>query len=66
MSNEARKIATDFLNTKLSEQEVANKFDLKQCEECNVWFLEEELDYNDIHDKHLCEACNDELKGEWA
>ena len=57
--NEVRELIRDFLNGEYSEEEIALKFDLAQCEDCENYELEE-----DLHDTAYgikCESCLNDI-----
>lgn len=61
--NEIREIIRDFLNEEYTEEEIMFKFNLKKCDNCKKYELEE-----DLYDTEktfgigeICESCRNDI-----
>lgn len=55
-----RELIRDFLNGSYSEEELANIFDLKKCDRCETYNLEEDLKLS-VNDDYICETCINDI-----
>lgn len=59
MENEIRMLIRDFLNGEYSEEEIALKFDLEKCQNCDNFELREDI--SDTAYGEICESCKNDI-----
>lgn len=59
MENEIRILIRDFLNGEYSEEEIALKFDLEKCQNCDNFELREDI--IDTAYGEICESCKNDI-----
>ena len=60
ISNDLRKFVRDYLNGENSEDELLGMFDLKKCNVCNNYDLEEDIKES-INGGNICETCRNDI-----
>ncbi|MBQ7798761.1 MAG: hypothetical protein IJ371_06540 [Clostridia bacterium] len=59
ITNDIRKFVRDYLNNENSLEELINYFDLKKCDRCDNYELQEDLFNTSIGD--ICETCKNDF-----